>query len=477
MDAITGQDHQTLLAQLARAQEKLDGLVRDLRAIDRELEGLAPERKQHRLLHDVCDALEELCEIGGAALFWGDRAAAGASEDQIRRARSRVDVFQKCMSEIEDRRQAVLEELERQEAETDLLEADVFEVQEELERREQEWIIQREISGLPSRALIMPWARGGEEDQRYRRSLAASLLSSLLFALVVSQIDVPLHALGDEAIEVPERVVRLMMKSRPLPPAPPREETRPQELLAEQKSAEEALPQPAKATQEGPGKGSGEGLGEGPATGPAKGILAFREKFAGATAVQTVARLGSQAQISASGYAASGRTERSMVTTQAPGSSGGINLASLSRGLGGGGGSGSGGGAQIASVQLTHATSTIGGGGGGGGGAGRSAGGGGASLSRTDEEIQIVFDRHKAALYRLYNRELRRDPTLKGQMVLRMRIEPDGSVSLCELQGTDMNAPQLASQVVDRVRTFDFGAKEGIAALTILYPIDFLPAA
>ena len=26
---------------------------------------------------------------------------------------------------------------------------------------------------------------------------------------------------------------------------------------------------------------------------------------------------------------------------------------------------------------------------------------------RTDEEIQIVFDRYKAALYRLYNKELR----------------------------------------------------------------------
>ena len=35
---------------------------------------------------------------------------------------------------------------------------------------------------------------------------------------------------------------------------------------------------------------------------------------------------------------------------------------------------------------------------------------------RTDEEIQIVFDRYKAALYRLYNRELRKDPTLRGQI-------------------------------------------------------------
>ena len=102
--------------------------------------------------------------------------------------------------------------------------------------------------------------------------------------------------------------------------------------------------------------------------------------------------------------------------------------------------------------------------------------GGGPPLGRTDEEIQIVFDRHKAGLYRLYNRELRNDPTLKGQMVLRIRIEPDGRVTLCELHGSDMNAPQLAAQVLERVRSFDFGAKEGIPAITILYPIDFLPA-
>jgi hypothetical protein len=40
-----------------------------------------------------------------------------------------------------------------------------------------------------------------------------------------------------------------------------------------------------------------------------------------------------------------------------------------------------------------------------------------------------------------------------------------------------MKAPTLATQVVDRVKTFDFGAKDGIPAITFLYPIDFLPAA
>jgi hypothetical protein len=40
-----------------------------------------------------------------------------------------------------------------------------------------------------------------------------------------------------------------------------------------------------------------------------------------------------------------------------------------------------------------------------------------------------------------------------------------------------MQAPLLADQVVDRVRGFDFGAKPDIVAVTIIYPIDFLPAA
>ena len=95
---------------------------------------------------------------------------------------------------------------------------------------------------------------------------------------------------------------------------------------------------------------------------------------------------------------------------------------------------------------------------------------------RTDEEIQIVFDRYKAALYRLYNRELRKDPTLRGQIVIRLTIEPDGTVSMCALQSSDMDAPLLADQVIGRIGTFNFGAKEDIAAVTIIYPIDFLPA-
>jgi hypothetical protein len=460
-----------LRARLEQAREKLNGFVRDLEAVDGELERLGPERKQYRLLHLACGALEELTELGAARLFWSGRGADDA--EHLRVVRGRVDAFDKVLGEIHERREAIFDELNRQQQATELLEEDLFELERQEELRRQEWIVEREASALPAREIVMPWSRGGEDDRRLRRALFASLAASALLMLVVPHIELPLHEMGEEPIAVPERFTRLIMEPRPLPPAPPREVAPPEpQQLAEQKPAEQA-PQAPKPSDEGPGRGAGEGTGEGPAQGPGKGILAFRERFSGFRETQHVARLGAQARIS-DPAAASGRAERAMLTTQAPGSSGGINLAALSRGVGGSGAEG-GGGATLAGVQVARATSTIAGGGSGGRRESGSGAGNGPPLGRTDEEIQIVFDRYKAALYRLYNRELRNDPTLQGQMVLRIRIEPDGSVSLCDLQATDMKAPQLVAQVLERVRSFDFGAKD-VPALTILYPIDFLPA-
>jgi hypothetical protein len=219
------------------------------------------------------------------------------------------------------------------------------------------------------------------------------------------------------------------------------------------------------------------------------GILAFKDKFASLAQDKIVPLLGADARHGAAEEI--GRpSSQSGLTTSAAGSSGGINVASLNRRVGGGGGGGGGGGTGGGGVGGSGTGGAGGSGGGTGVGVGRATspiagiGGadrpkahGGPGSSRTDEEIQIVFDRYKASFYRLYNRELRNNPALKGQMVVRLTIEPDGSVSMCVLQSSDMNAPDLAAQVVSRVKTMNFGAKEGVQAVTIAYPIDFLPAA
>jgi uncharacterized membrane protein YgcG len=211
------------------------------------------------------------------------------------------------------------------------------------------------------------------------------------------------------------------------------------------------------------------------------GILAFKDKFASLAQDKLAPRLGADARYGAADDV--GRpSSLSILATNTPGSSGGIDVGSLNRSVGGGGGRGGGGGGggggtgsggAGGGIPIARATSSIAAIGGGDRPKARS----GLGASRTDEEIQIVFDRYKSAFYRLYNRELRNNPALQGKMVLRLTIEADGSVSMCTLQSTDMNAPDLATQVVNRVRTINFGAKEGVQAVTIVYPIDFLPAA
>jgi len=449
------QNEEKLAAELEQAQQRLDGLECQLREIDCELEDLSTEGQRYQLLHEVCGGLEKLSELDAEGLFWDGAAADGRGDLHVHVVRRRIDEFNRRLSEIETRRKAIAGEIQGAQDDTDYLEEDVREARREEEQRRLEWVPEREMGPVPDRPIVMPWTHGGEADQRFRKALAATMLLSLLFGLLFPLIDIPLPDPW-APVEVPERLTRLI-KQEQLPPPPPQPvetktaETKPESsdepVLAEETvSKPEPKPVAKKPVQ-------------------SKGILAFREQFSGLAENKPAARLGAQARINRSGEPRAGRVQRSMVTTQGAGSSGGINLAALSRGEVGGGGK------QIEGVDVTQATSSI----------GDITGearplSGGPGPARTDEEIQIVFDRHKSALYRLYNRELRRDPTLKGQIVLRMVIEPDGSVSLCEIQSTDMKAPKLGAQVVSRVKTFDFGAKEGVPTVSILYPIDFLPA-
>ena len=59
---------------------------------------------------------------------------------------------------------------------------------------------------------------------------------------------------------------------------------------------------------------------------------------------------------------------------------------------------------------------------------------------------------------------------------MRISIEPDGTVSLCKVESTDLASPKLVENILERIKKFNFGPKEGIKRMTILYPIDFLPA-
>ena len=95
--------------------------------------------------------------------------------------------------------------------------------------------------------------------------------------------------------------------------------------------------------------------------------------------------------------------------------------------------------------------------------------------SRTREEIELVFDRNKSAIYALYSRALRDKPTLQGKVVLEVTIAPSGEVTACQVVSSELNDPELERKLVARVRMFRFEARD-VATMTTTKPIEFFPA-
>ena len=110
----------------------------------------------------------------------------------------------------------------------------------------------------------------------------------MLLAIVFPLIDLPLPAL-DEVAELPDRVVRMMMKERPQPPAPAREvePPKPEEQKLAQKPVEKPMPSRPVETDEMEPAAVVAAEPE-----PEQGILAFREKLASFQDARVSDRIG-----------------------------------------------------------------------------------------------------------------------------------------------------------------------------------------
>ena len=390
--------------------------------------------------------------------MWKD----GDAADVLQTARRQIDEHHNALQRAERKRAELLSRIANEGHDLEYLRLELIEIQEREQRQANHWVIERDPGELPQQETVMPWSRGGSEDKRYRWSLVLTVIVTSALAYAVSLVSIP-AAQRPKQIQLPERMARLVREEREPPPPPPQPVEEPvEEEIPEPELADEQTPEAAPEPDEEPEVAvlSEREVKEKVRT---QGILAFRDSFANRATLNPTAQLGSRARVRDVDEDAIARPQRSMVSSSAPGLDSGINLGDISRNVEEE--------SAVATVEVARVASRI-----------ETAGAverpraSAALAGRTDEDIQIVFDRYKSALYRLYNRELRRDPRLRGQMVLKLTIEADGSVSSCELETSNMNAPQLAQQVVDRVLTFDFGAMEDVEPVTILYPIDFMPA-
>jgi predicted flap endonuclease-1-like 5' DNA nuclease len=412
----------------------------------------------------------------------------------VEQVRSRVARFEGEISGILEKQALYQEQINQCLDELQILDEEVRDAYDREERRKEEFVVEREISPVPYRAMIMPWTKEAESESRFRRAILVAIILCFVFGAPISLIKIPIPDRSDTVVEIPKRLVQLVKEDLPKP-APVKKPV-PKQVPEETNQAKEK-PKPTPDKQHKPDKPPKAGgpakkqtklataKGGGAAAARKKanhvGVLKFKDAFAGLMNETPVAKLGTEARLSNKSFRVKGQAvaQRSLVAIQGKGgSSGGISNFGVSRNigngnvgrLGGGGGSGigDGTGSGVGFVRVESAIANL--------EESSRPTSDGLAAGRTDEEIQIVFDRYKAALYRIYNRELRKDPTLGGKILMRISIEPNGSVSMCKVESTDLASPELVANIVERIKRFNFGPKEGVPKMTILYPIDFLPA-
>lgn len=350
------------------------------------------------------------------------------------------------------------------------------------------------------RSQIAPWAGSQEDDERFNRVLryvfilcALLILAELLLPLVMPE--------PTKSAEQREQITAMIIDNVKQAPPPPvvEEQTKPDFTKPENKASDtktqetvqKAKPAPDARVPK-PNAPPGE-LDAARRKASGVGLLAMSNDLAemhGAPmAVQLApvkpgAGVGTGTGVGVGAGNEEGLPDRSMITSNASGGSGGINTAGFSRNSGGGG---------LAGRSTTLVAGAVAGGGGGAGhdsvGTGNGTGSGaagagkggnvqrgnGGKASRSLEDIKLVFEKNKGAIYAIYNRALREEPGLQGKVVLKLKIAPGGNVIDCRIESSELKSPDLEAKLLARIRQFDFGAKD-VNVMDVSWPVDFLPS-
>jgi TonB family protein len=346
-----------------------------------------------------------------------------------------------------------------------------------------------------SPVAVLPWSGSAEDDARFRRILQRVLAVCAVFALVLPWL--PVRKEERRAAEpLPPRLAKLLLDREVPPPTPLPKSQQPAPKDADAKAdraPDSPKPEPkapvVEARKPEPNKAPGERLENARKRASGVGLLAMKDELAELRSAPAAVQLnkdikpgpgvGAGVGPGVGAGVSPGVPTRALITSNATGGSGGINTAAFSRDTGGGG---------LAGRSTTLVEGVAGGGGGGGpgsnaaGGGGTGAGrggtlqrGGSGKASRSIEEIKIVFERNKGAIYAIYNRALREDPSLQGKVVLELKIAPSGQVTDLRIVSSELKSPELERKLLARIRQFDFGAKD-VDLMTVTWPVDFLPS-
>lgn len=311
----------------------------------------------------------------------------------------------------------------------------------------------------------LPWAIGREEDGRFKKFV---VVSSVFFVVMGSILAIYQPPAVDraEAEKISPHLAKLVMERKEqIKPEPVKVEEKAKEKKPEEVKQEEA--KPAEQKQEvkrelapiAKSKSTDQQVVEARERASKTGLVAMRDQLAALRELSSTDSLKTeQTRVGAEG--AQRAVERDLIGKTATSGSGGVATNTIAH-TGGGRLEGR----STSKVAGPTGAPTI-------AEAEREAKGG----KRTAEEIKLAFDANKSAIYGIYRRALRDNPLLEGRVVLKLTVDPAGTVTACNIVSSGLKDPDLEAKLVARIMLINFGTRAKLETWTGSYQIDFVPA-
>ena len=292
---------------------------------------------------------------------------------------------------------------------------------------------------------FLPWVES-ENDRRFKKLLFSFILVFGIISIIVPFLPTP-EPVKKDIKSIPPHLAKLIMEQRKQPPPPPPKQ-KAKKKVAKKVEKKKKPVKKKKKTEQAIKKAASSGL-----LAMSSELDDLRESFD----FDTI----DDAPLKKSSNIGKEVFDKNVITSKATRDSGGIKTSQLTRSTGG---------SKLTGRSTTQVKSAL-----GKASPVKTVRNSRGQIIRPEEEIQTVFQKYKGAIFSIYNRALRKDPTLQGKVILELTIAPNGRVTKCTVISSELNNPQLERKIVLKVKSFKFKAS-GAQQVVIKYPIDFLPA-
>ena len=312
----------------------------------------------------------------------------------------------------------------------------------------------------------MPWVES-IEDRNFRRLLITLLIIFLAAGLVLDSLTLP-EVTQKKLVDVSPRLARLILEKQKVKSPPPKiekpkpvEKKKVEKPKVKKKVKEKPKPKPKAVKKKAPKKKAKVAR----EVAQQSGLIALSDELADLRESFDLDNVIELPQQTTGKKAIEIASARDVLSSQAKQSSGGITTNTLTRKIET---------SELATRKTTTVTSNIKSKS-AGKVTGTNTGKSGRIATRSAEEVERVFQKNKGSIFSIYNRALRKNPSLEGKLVVELTIAPNGNVIKVKIISSELGDKKLERKLVLKIKKFKY-TNAKVSQITVSYPIDFLPS-